>query len=742
VTQKKTYLSILNDTNKKLVFCFFILFYCFVSSQNKELDSLKSILNHYKKKDTVKVNLLNKVSYIYHKKDLKLLKSYALEAKKISQEITYINGEARSLFLIGIFYFNNSEFKLAIKTIEDALELYTKINNDDGIFSCFNSLGNCAFVTNHLKKAKEHYNKALLIAKKNKNKLQEADISISLGNYYFQTNDYTKAIHKYEEAIRSYTSIDNKIKIMKPLNNISIIYRNQGKYLDALDNLKKCLYISKQLNNDLDIVIYSQNISAIYSSLKKYKKAEEHIKEALTINKKTDAKTETANCFIALGVIKQKQYNYKKASYYFQEALKIFIKTNNNNGIYYCYNNIGTLNYETKKLKTSLINHKKSLELSLLLNNKDHECASLLNIEEVNIALNKNNNTSLQNLLKANKIAYKLNLVERQKKAHHLLSKLYKTKNNYKKAYENHLKFKTLSDSLFNKENIEKLAQLEHEYKYKQERESANKRELKLTEKVKITTTDLEKSQKNFLVGVIIFLTLFIILLALIFFLKIKNIQVKNDNVLTEQKLLRSQMTPHFIFNSLAVLQGIILNKEEKKSISYLSKFSKLLRIILENSREGIVPLTEELKAIENYLVLQNIHNSDTPYQYDITIDETIIKKKYSIPPMLIQPFIENAIEHAFINKKENKKIIIILKLIDNELICTVSDNGIGIHTSQKKNKENKKSLATIITSERLGILSKKYNMKGEVKIEDLNKNEKQGTLVTIKIPYKLNNND
>ena len=224
--------------------------------------------------------------------------------------------------------------------------------------------------------------------------------------------------------------------------------------------------------------------------------------------------------------------------------------------------------------------------------------------------------------------------------------------------------------------------------------------------------------------------------MAIIFFLKLRNEKSKTQNIVIEQKLLRSQMTPHFIFNSLSVLQGMILNKEEKKSVSYLSKFSKLLRITLENSRDKTVSLCQEFTAIENYLALQNLENES--YTYTVLVDDTIDRPLFKIPPMLIQPFIENAIEHGFRDQKENRKIDVHLKYLDKKLICTITDNGIGIDTQKEYKNQNKKSLSTIITSERLKILSKDFKMKGSVTIEDRKKYNEQGTVVTLIIPHKI----
>ena len=214
-----------------------------------------------------------------------------------------------------------------------------------------------------------------------------------------------------------------------------------------------------------------------------------------------------------------------------------------------------------------------------------------------------------------------------------------------------------------------------------------------------------------------------------------------SQNVLTEQKLLRSQMAPHFIFNSLSILQGIILNKEYRKSIIYLSEFSKLLRLTLENSIDKIVPLENELKAVKNYLTLQNL-GTKNPYDYNITINSNVNITEILIPPMLIQPFVENTIEHAFKNVKDNKKISVLITFNSTNLICSIIDNGIGIDAYKKGGFSKKKSVATTITSERLKLFSKEFNLKTNISIKDRKYINKQGTEVILTLPYKMLEND
>jgi hypothetical protein len=198
---------------------------------------------------------------------------------------------------------------------------------------------------------------------------------------------------------------------------------------------------------------------------------------------------------------------------------------------------------------------------------------------------------------------------------------VYKKKNDYAKALEHHELYKALSDSFFSEENIQELAELEYEYKYKHELESGKSREKKLNNTVKEVNQDLKETQQNIFMGIIAFLLIIILLGGVVFYLRLRNVKSKIQNISTEQKLLRTQMTPHFIFNSMSILQGMILNNEDKKAVSYLSKFSRLLRLTLENSRDKSVELAKEVLAIQHYLDLQNVEERNS-FHYELTVGE------------------------------------------------------------------------------------------------------------------------
>jgi len=215
-----------------------------------------------------------------------------------------------------------------------------------------------------------------------------------------------------------------------------------------------------------------------------------------------------------------------------------------------------------------------------------------------------------------------------------------------------------------------------------------------------------------------------ILLISMILLLVLQRRKLRADqrSVSMEQRLLRAQMNPHFIFNSLASIQNFVINENSDQASIYLSRFSQLVRNILDNSVEEYVPLEKEINTIENYLELQKVRYAGK-FDYTISIDEGIDTESLLIPPMLAQPFIENAIEHG-IRHKETPGHIDVRFLLQDGLICfTVEDDGVGREKAgeiESKQSSRHRSMATSLTRDRLNTLNKKLKKKIRLEITDL----------------------
>jgi ligand-binding sensor domain-containing protein len=209
----------------------------------------------------------------------------------------------------------------------------------------------------------------------------------------------------------------------------------------------------------------------------------------------------------------------------------------------------------------------------------------------------------------------------------------------------------------------------------------------------------------------------------------------------TEMKALHAQMNPHFIFNCLNSIREMILNNENEQASLYLSKFARLIRITLNQSSKPFVSLADTVDYLERYIEIEKIRRDHFTCTIDIAGE--IQTNDIKLPPMLIQPFIENAIWHGTLSKK-NLDVKISFNKKANELICVVEDNGIGIEESlrRKENMQTEPSVGIANIKQRIELLNEKYNLRSAIKIEDkstLFPRNGTGTIVTLHLPIKTN---
>lgn len=243
--------------------------------------------------------------------------------------------------------------------------------------------------------------------------------------------------------------------------------------------------------------------------------------------------------------------------------------------------------------------------------------------------------------------------------------------------------------------------------------------------------------QRKFIYA-LIFLAALLIFAFVLLLRNSKKRRLAND--LLALKSLRSQIDPHFIFNALNSVNGFISSNSIPEANKYLADFSRLMRIVMENSQMDFVPLTEEISALKLYLSLEHFRFKDS-FEYDLIVAKTIDPDQYRVPPMLVQPYIENAIWHGLRYKKELGQLSVAIEKSSTHILLRISDNGIGRLQSQKLKTTNQKtheSTGMKNTEERIGMLSRIYGSDISVEVKDLMEAEKSGTVVLIKIPLDL----
>lgn len=235
-------------------------------------------------------------------------------------------------------------------------------------------------------------------------------------------------------------------------------------------------------------------------------------------------------------------------------------------------------------------------------------------------------------------------------------------------------------------------------------------------------------------------------LIAIVFWQRAKRKELKNSQLkieqqqvvaLLEMKALRSQMNPHFLFNTLNSINWYIIKNKPIEASKYLTKFSKLVRHILENSKVDFISLKQELETLQLYVDLEKIR-FEQEFDFEIQLDNRLDSSAISIPPLILQPFVENSIWHGLMSKKEKGKIIINIEKKEDVLYLTIGDNGIGRKASkalQNKSNPSKKSHGVQITIDRIKALNRTL-ISHPVTFTDSLEPE-TGTQVEIRIPFK-----
>ncbi|MEM9338621.1 MAG: tetratricopeptide repeat protein [Bacteroidota bacterium] len=723
-----------------LSFLFFHLF--FVGpigshAQTSTLDSLENELKTSQQKDTTTINLLNRIALMVYQQDIEKTIQYAEKAKALSDSLNYPKGKAKYIYLQGIVRVVRSDFDQAISAFKQAYEAYQTIDgvSKADMILCFQAIAVASFYKNDYQQAANYARQTIALFEAIGDRSGVANTRNTLAVAYKTMGAYDSSLIEYRKALVLFEQMGNESGVSQCLNNMGILYEENGDHSRALENYMKSLTIGEKRGDRGGIANVSTNIGNVYLKLKNYDEALVFYKKGLKFQEDQQDRRGIARAKANIGSLYIGMNKYDSATSYLQQSLEESQQIGDKRLLAGNYINLADIQLINENYEKSRAYYELALSSAMEIENRREMAFAYLGIAKSYFP-QKEYKRALEHAYRCEEITRKSQLKEIQMENDELLSKIHYAMGNYKQAHDRYTSFKLISDSLFNEKNVRKITQLEYQYKYEKELDEAAQKELVLTNQVAIKDRDLAESAKQRLFILIAFLILTIVLLVGFFRQKLSRSQSEKELALVEQKLLRSQMTPHFLFNSLSVLQGIILNKEHEKSIRYLSNFSRLLRLTLENSREKTVTLNNELIAIEKYLEVQNL-NADFPLTYRITVEGVPDKAVLKIPPMMIQPFVENAVEHGFGEEEKEKELTIAFRMEKEKLTCTIMDNGKGIDSIQVKAEENKKSLSTTITRERLVLLAKEFKVPTDLNIKDRKSVGEKGTMVMLTLPYK-----
>lgn len=350
---------------------------------------------------------------------------------------------------------------------------------------------------------------------------------------------------------------------------------------------------------------------------------------------------------------------------------------------------------------------------------------------------------------KALEICKQTNSLSNFETTYGLLAVVYEQKNDFKNAYYYSQLHLQANESLYQKQRETQVS--EAAAKYESEKKEQQLRLLRVEDEKKEVLARQEIQRQKFIRNTVAYGASALALSSgLIFFLyksrrdaeqRQKEAEFKQSVSDVEMKALRAQMNPHFIFNALQSIQTFLLKRNPEEASVYLLKFSKLMRLVLENSQYPEVPLNEDLQALELYMQLESQRLMD-PFTYQIKVDDDIDAEAVKIPPLILQPFIENAIWHGLQYKEEAGYIHIHIRKQNDMLLCMVEDNGVGRVMSKALRTPvfmKRESLGMKLTEERLRIVSQLKKIRAYFNVADLwtTDNKPGGTRVELFLPLE-----
>lgn len=631
--------------------------------------------------------------------------------------LSYQLRKATVLFILLNFFYGNlsaqttldtNAIKANIKMVTDSvtinpvfakdlasrtLKASQQINYPWGIFMNTLALGSIAYNDGELDQAIKLHETALTYGRAHGFRHKESIVLSNLAKDYGSNGDTKKAINIYHEAVKVAQGINDTLQVAISLQGLGQVYSRIGYPEETIKYCSEAAEIFVKKERYTTLRSSYNHIAASYMELSKFDSAYRYIWLSKHAYDATGATAPQLDFYMNMAICCDSLNMQDSAVYYFEKTMTLARQVNDETALQPALAYLALKEEAAGNTTKAIQYYKEALQLTEKFKNLEG-CISITGS----------------------------------------LARIYAKNKDYANAYLYALKEAAFREDYINQEKINAVTALNAKFEKQQLQYAFDK-------KTAATALANQKkiAQRNMLIYGFIGLAL---LLGVVIIFVVKSFRQKaiitaNKNEQLKQRLLLTQMNPHFIFNSVDNIQSLIYSNKDEEAINYLTRFSKLTRQILENSRENYISLEEELNMLDNYMNIQKLlHNNN--FTHKISIDEGIDPENILLPPMLTQPFIENAIRHGLKNKKEGGVIHVRFYSKEDQLFFEVTDNGTGLVAQKTENGQ--RSLSTQITKERLeSIASKK-----KIHIHTLNitgdNNAVQGVKTFFEIPYIYNN--
>lgn len=582
-----------------------------------------------------------------------------------------------------------------------------------------------------------------------------------LGEQYKFQSSYDSAIYFYQKAAEVDRENNDEVNLAATMNNLANVYIYKSDLTKALEIYLHILKIAEK-KEWLDRMGPNYgNIGNIYLYQKQGERAIFYHTKAIAVFEKINDSVALGSGYNLLGTDYLYLNNFDKALEALHRSVKIFelfstgkvpSKLNELNFYRAKYDALSNLSFaliSQKKYQEALVILDKSLEEMPKDISIDTKTATLFTKAEAENGL-KEYKKAIISVEQAKSLSQIDTDPLRMMNYYQIISVAYAGLKSYEKAYQNHLLFKEIADTITSKEKV--VAINEMETKYETEKKDLQIMQLNNQKKLQGTITWLSIGGAAIALGLFLFALRSRRLQRKLFIQKeellVKEKEIENkamEKKMTEleQMALRAQMNPHFIFNSLNSVQHFVLKQDVEGVNKYLGAFAHLIRQTLNNSGKQFVSVDEEIKYLDTYLLLEKM-KSDNKFSYTITVCDDIDCSATFIPGMILQPFVENSIKHGIAYKENNDGYIHITLSKNGKLVCMVEDNGIGREKAGEikriSTNADYESKGMAITLSRVEHINKIYETDIAVTVNDTvdNTGRPLGTTVVLEFPLHM----
>ncbi len=558
-------------------------------------------------------------------------------------------------------------------------------------------------------------------------------------------SEFETAEKNYKKALEVFEKSQDEKGQGKMLYAIALINEERGRVQVAIDYFNKSLRLAEASGDSAGLTHLSMSLGDIHASLSNKKEAMNHYRRALQLAKGTGDKRLEGFASTTLATMYFYQEDYEQARELSLKGIQLLEEAKAGADKINGLDVLGRIAAKQGQLDSAEMYFTEIVKLAKTANRPQDVVQGLYSLAQ-NDMKQGNYAKAEKNAKEAYRITKELDLKYTLSDAAGLLAEIYTKTNKYKEANEYLLEFNSLKDTLRN-ENLKNQALKQSiEYEYEKQQAIAD-----AEHEAQLAVAAARESRQNIIIWAVAAILVLISIALVLNFFRLRTIRKqkealdeayhqlelsKNDKILASNlKALQAQMNPHFIFNALNSIQTLVLHGDVDSSYDYINKFAMLIRETLNASEQEFIPIEKEIESLETYLKLEKLRFRDD-FNYEINTPDRI-PNKY-IPPMLIQPFIENALKHGLFHKETDRKLDVKISISDT-LTCVIEDNGIGREASRKINQSRNadhKSYAIGSIKKRLEMMQEKLKTTIGVNYEDLEENgQAVGTRVTIRIP-------